>query len=58
MPRLTENVLIGGQVRLAGEDVSAADAAGVRSEVFETVSEKTSEVEQKRATQRKRASGK
>lgn len=34
MPRLTENVLIGGRVRLAGEDISDADAKGVRSEVF------------------------
>ncbi|WP_341856429.1 hypothetical protein [Brachybacterium sp. GPGPB12] len=36
MPRLTENVLIGGRVRLAGEDISDADAKGVRSEVFAT----------------------
>lgn len=35
MPRLTENVLIGGRVRLAGEDISEADAQGVRPEVFE-----------------------
>lgn len=35
MPKLTENVLIGGRVRLAGEDVSEADAVGVRPEVFE-----------------------
>ena len=34
MPKLTENVLIGGRVYLAGEDVSEADAKGVRSEVF------------------------
>ena len=36
MPKLIENVLIGGRVRLAGEDVSEADAKGVRSEVFES----------------------
>lgn len=35
MPKLTENVLIGGRVRFVGEDVSEADAAGVRPEVFE-----------------------
>lgn len=35
MPRLTENVLIGDRVYLAGEDVSEADAKGVRPEVFE-----------------------
>ena len=35
MPKLTENVLIGGRVRLAGEDVSEVDAKGVRPEVFE-----------------------
>lgn len=34
MPKLIENVLIGGRVRLAGEDVSEADAKGVRPEVF------------------------
>lgn len=34
MPRLTENVLIGGRVRLAGEDISEVDAEGVRPEVF------------------------
>lgn len=34
MPRLTENVLIGGRVYLAGEDISDADAKGVRPEVF------------------------
>lgn len=34
MPKLTENVLIGGRVRLAGEDVSEADAKSVRPEVF------------------------
>ena len=36
MPKLTENVLIGGRVRLAGEDVTEADAKGVRPEVFES----------------------
>lgn len=35
MPKLTENVLIGGRVRLAGEDISEADANRVRPEVFE-----------------------
>lgn len=35
MPKLTENVLVGGQVRLAGEDISEQDARGIRSEVFE-----------------------
>lgn len=35
MPRLTENVLIGDRVHLAGEDVSEVDAKGVRPEVFE-----------------------
>lgn len=34
MPKLIENVLIGDRVRLAGEDVSEADAKGVRPEVF------------------------
>lgn len=34
MPKLIENVLIGDQVRLVGEDVSEADAKGVRPEVF------------------------
>lgn len=34
MPRLTENVLIGERVRLAGEDISEADAKSVRPEVF------------------------
>lgn len=34
MPRLTENVLIGARVRLAGEDISEVDAKGVRPEVF------------------------
>lgn len=34
MPKLIENVLIGGRVRLAGEDVSEADARGIRLEVF------------------------
>lgn len=34
MPKLTENVLIGGRVRLAGEEISEADAEGVRPEVF------------------------
>ena len=36
MPRLTENVLIGERVRLAGEDISEADAKSVRPEVFAT----------------------
>lgn len=35
MPKLTENVLIGDRVYLSGEDISEADAAGVRPEVFE-----------------------
>lgn len=35
MPKLTENVLIGGRVRLAGENISEVDAKGVRPEVFE-----------------------
>ena len=39
MPKLTENVLIGGRVRLVGEDVSEADAKGVRPEVFAAVDE-------------------
>lgn len=34
MPKLITNVLIGGAVRLAGEDISEADARGVRPEVF------------------------
>lgn len=34
MPKLIENVLIGDRVRLAGEDISDADAKGVRPEVF------------------------
>lgn len=34
MPKLTENVLIGDRVRLAGEVISEADAKGVRPEVF------------------------
>lgn len=34
MPKLIENVLIGGRVRLAGEDVSEEDARGIRPEVF------------------------
>lgn len=36
MPKLTENVLIGDRVRLAGEDISETDAKGVRPEVFAT----------------------
>lgn len=39
MPKLIENVLIGGRVRLAGEEISDADAKGVRSEVFEPAAE-------------------
>lgn len=39
MPKLTENVLIGDRVRLAGEDISEADAKGVRPEVFATAEE-------------------
>lgn len=35
MPKLIENVLIGGRVRLVGEDVSEDDARGIRPEVFE-----------------------
>lgn len=38
MPKLIENVLIGGRIRLAGEDVSEADARGIRPEVFEQAS--------------------
>lgn len=37
MPKLLENVLIDGRVRLAGEDISEADATGVRLEVFAPV---------------------
>lgn len=37
MPKLTENVLIGERVFLAGEEVSEADTKGVRPEVFESV---------------------
>lgn len=43
MPRLIENVLIDGRVRLAGEDISEVDAKGVRPEVF--ASEKAPDVE-------------
>lgn len=34
MPKLIENTLIGGRVRLAGEEISEADAKNVRPEVF------------------------
>lgn len=43
MPRLTENVLIGDRVHLAGEDISEADAKGVRPEVFEQAKAPTAE---------------
>jgi hypothetical protein len=36
MAKLIENVLIGDRVRLVGEDISEADAKGVRPEVFAT----------------------
>ena len=39
MPKLTENVLIDGRVRLVGEDISEADATGVRPEVFAAADE-------------------
>lgn len=58
MLRLTENVLIGGRVRFAGEGISGADAEGVRPEVFEASTEKKPEAEQKRTTRGKRTSDK
>lgn len=40
MPKLTENVLIGGRVRLAGEEISNKEAEGVRADAFEVETSK------------------
>ncbi len=56
MPKLIENVLIGDRVRLAGEDISEADAKGVRPEVF--ASEKPAPKEKPSAAPQKGASTK
>lgn len=45
MPKLAENVLIGGVVRLAGENVSDADAKNIRADAF--VSGGASEADEK-----------
>lgn len=52
MPKLAENVLIGGVVRLAGEDVSDADAKGIRADAF--VSEDASDADEKAEQARSR----
>ena len=55
MPKLIENVLIGDRVRLVGEDISEADAKGVRPEVFAT--EKAPAAEEPAKASRARAKG-